>query len=501
MAKRGARPSRAAASRSARIARACAMNSSATSRSAAFHCVAHRLDAALGDQRLVARQKFLDLHRVIGQRLGRGVDRGQPAADHDDRQSHGQVGDAVGLGGAGQLQRHQEIGGLPHPGREAVLHRDHGRPAGAGAQRDMVEAEIEGAVDRQRAAEADAAIHRELRPPLEQQADDLQEILVPAHRDAVLGDAAEPGHRALVEPLDRGSRRRASARTARARRSAMTPRDFRRQRLDLQPVDRGDEMPVIDQMVRQGEPGRAETDDQHLVADCRLRQRPAQVERVPAGQQAVDLEAPGQRQHVLQRAGLDLRDVDRLLPLVDAGLHAVVADAVPGRGAERVVDRDDRQRADAVAARLDEVHLRDLLVERAAVRALPRTRFCVKLPSFSRMPDAAAVLPLVVAPDAVIRLVERAGEVGAGIGQRKPVARPPVVLGQAQHRDAVPHRLSRPARGDACRAGAARGTAGRACAGRARPASASPRRHIRSAARNGSVCAASSSSQRATASA
>ena len=128
-------------------------------------------------------------------------------------------------------------------------------------------------------------------------------------------------------------------------------------------------------MVRQVEPGGAETDDQHLVARFRLRQRPAQVERVPAGQEAVDLEAPRQRQHVLQRAGLDLRDIDRLLPLVDAGFHAVVADAVPGRGAERVVDRDDRQRADAVAARLDDVHLRDFLVERAAVQGDPEHAF------------------------------------------------------------------------------------------------------------------------------
>ena len=184
---------------------------------------AHRRLAALGDQRLVARQELLDLHRVIGERLGRGVDRGQAAADHDDRQPHRQVGDAVGLGRAGQLQRHQEIRGLAHAGREAVLHRDHGRPAGAGAQRDVVEAEREGAVDRHRAAEAHAAIHRELAAALEQQADDLQEILVPAHGDAVFGDAAEPGHDAVVEPLVEAARRRGSAGTARGSPSAATP--------------------------------------------------------------------------------------------------------------------------------------------------------------------------------------------------------------------------------------------------------------------------------------
>ena len=36
-------------------------------------------------------------------------------------------------------------------------------------------------------------------PPLQQQADDLQEVLVPADGDAVLGDAAEPRHHAVVE--------------------------------------------------------------------------------------------------------------------------------------------------------------------------------------------------------------------------------------------------------------------------------------------------------------
>ena len=40
-------------------------------------------------------------------------------------------------------------------------------------------------------------------------------------------------------------------------------------------------------------------------------------------------------------------------------------------------------------------------------------------------------------PDAVIGLVERARQVGARVGQRKPVAAPPFVFGQPQHRDAV----------------------------------------------------------------
>ena len=299
----------------------------------------------------------------------------------------------------------------------------------------MVETQGEGAVDRQRAAKPHAAIHRELRPALEQEPHGFEEILVPAHRDAVFGNAAEPGHDARVEPLvlrrDIADRREGAA--------AAVGHDaghLGRQRLDLQPVDRGDKMPVIHQMMRQRKAGRAKPDDEHLVARCRLGQRPLEVERVPPRQQAVDLEAPRQPQHVFQGAGLDLRDVDRLLPLVDAGLHAIVADAVPGRGADRVVDRDDRQGAEAVAARLDEVHLGDLLVERAAGEGHAKDAL-LEAAVFFVETAAAAVLPLVVAPDAVIRLVQRTGEIAAGIGQREAVARPPIALRAAQHCDAV----------------------------------------------------------------
>ena len=47
--------------------------------------------------------------------------------------------------------------------------------------------------------------------------------------------------------------------------------DLGRQRLDLEPVDGGDEMPVVQQMVRQSEAGRAEADNEHLAAGRRLR--------------------------------------------------------------------------------------------------------------------------------------------------------------------------------------------------------------------------------------
>ena len=134
-------------------------------------------------------------------------------------------------------------------------------------------------------------------------------------------------------------------------------RDVEAQRLDLQAVDGDDGVAVVHQMMRQGEAGRAEADDQHLAAAVGAGQRAADVQRVPAREQRIDLEPPGQRQHVLQDGGLRLRNVDRLLLLVDAGLHAVVADAVAGRRHHRVVDGDRREGAQHVAGGAQRVHL------------------------------------------------------------------------------------------------------------------------------------------------
>ena len=50
----------------------------------------------------------------------------------------------------------------------------------------------------------------------------------------------------------------------------------------------------------------------------------------------------------------------------------------------------------------------------------------------------ARILALLVAPDAVVRLVEAAGEIGAAIGQREAVAPAQVIVRQAPGVDAVP---------------------------------------------------------------
>ena len=148
------------------------------------------------------------------------------------------------------------------------------------------------------------------------------------------------------------------------------------ERLDLQAVDGDDGVAVVHQMMRQGEPGRAEADDQHLAPAVGAGQRTADVQRIPARQQGIDLEAPGQRQHILQDGGLGLRNVDRLLLLVDAGLHAVVADAMAGRRHHRIVDGDRREGAQHMAGGAQRVHFAEIFSSSGQpARVTPNTDF------------------------------------------------------------------------------------------------------------------------------
>jgi hypothetical protein len=52
-----------------------------------------------------------------------------------------------------------------------------------------------------RAPKAHTADKRELTASLEQQTNYFEEVLVPPHRDAVFGNAAEPRHDAFVQRL------------------------------------------------------------------------------------------------------------------------------------------------------------------------------------------------------------------------------------------------------------------------------------------------------------
>jgi hypothetical protein len=109
----------------------------------------------------------------------------------------------------------------------------------------------------------------------------------------------------------------------------------------------------------------------------------------------------------------------------------------PVAGGQRIVDANGRQRGERPTLRAELVELRDLLLERTACkrdaewalleRVLERrggSGFLLEQPARTR------ILSLLVTPDAVVRLIERAREVHAGIGQRKSVAAPDVTAGK-----------------------------------------------------------------------
>ena len=209
-----------------------------------------------------------------------------------------------------------------------------------------------------------------------------EEVLVPPHGDAVLRHAAESFEHAIVElaidlaPVaDRQGRRVIGA------------DHLRRQRLDLQTVDAHDPEAFVHEVVGERVAGRPEADHENVLAVVRQRMGPPHVQGIPSRQQSVDLDAPWHPQHVGQHAGFDLRDVDRLLLLVDARLHAVVADAMAGARAHGVVEHDERERADRIARLPQRVHLGDLFVERTAAQ-LDAERVDSNLPGLAPVPRA-----------------------------------------------------------------------------------------------------------------
>src|SRR5262249_2858719 len=67
----------------------------------------------------------------------------------------------------------------------------------------------------------------------------------------------------------------------------------------------------------------------------------------------------------------------------------------------------------------------------------PPVRARLELAALLFEPLRAGVLALVVAPDAVVGVIERAGEIGAGIGERETVARAAMCGRQLEHRHAI----------------------------------------------------------------
>ncbi len=132
-----------------------------------------------------------------------------------------------------------------------------------------------GLVERQRAAEADAAVDAEARPPRQGEVDERQEVLVPAHGDAVLGDAAEAFEHARVErPVDVAPVARSAAAAAR-----LSPASTGSGGSIFSPSMATTPKPSFSEVMRERVAGRAEADDQDVPAVVRQGMRPLAIER------------------------------------------------------------------------------------------------------------------------------------------------------------------------------------------------------------------------------
>ncbi len=315
---------------------------------------------AFSSQDVVALERLFHLLRVVRHQLRRGIDRGQAAADHDGWHAHLQVRQRLALERARELKRHQEIARFSNPADQVVLDVDDSRTSGAGGNRHVIEAVRPRVLDRQRAAKPDSAVHLDATTPRQRQMQQREEVLVPPHGDAVLRHAAETFEHAIVElaidlpPVADGQGRR-----------FIGTDNLRWQWLDLQTVDAHDPEAFVREVVGERIARRPEADDENILAVVWQRMWPAHVQGIPSRQQSVYLDAPRQPQDISQHPGFDLRDVDRLLLLVDARFHAVVADAMARARAHRVVEHDERERSDRITRLPHQMHLGYFFVKRA----------------------------------------------------------------------------------------------------------------------------------------
>ena len=177
--------------------------------------------------------------------------------------------------------------------------------------------------------------------------------------------------------------------------------------------------------MRHGKTRRAHARDQHFLAVVRLGQILARAQWIPARQQIVNFHAPGQTQHIGQQARLDLRDIHRLLLLIDAGLHAIVANAVAGGRYHRVIHHRHRQRGDAVAVALQSVHLGNFFFQRAAGECHTQRinlKAQLRLALFFGEALGTKIAIVIMAIDAVMHLALHRARGHACIGQLKAVA-------------------------------------------------------------------------------
>ena len=299
----------------------------------------------------------------------------------------------------------------------------------------MIEAHVQCAFSGDRTAETHPAKQGKLRTPLQQQANDLQKIFIPAHGNAIFGHPAETSHHSIIQWLTQGAgiiywrKRHTFTRT-------IHTRQFSWQRFDFQAINTNHHMPIIHQMMRQRITRRPHTHHQHTLARVSERVRATNVERIPAREQAVNFKAPGQRQHVFQGARFRLRNIHRLLFLIDARLHAVIANTVTRGGDHGIVHDNNRQRTQRKSAGLDLVKLRNFFFQRATSQSnaecafLERRRHRAVRLFFLAQTMRTRVSTLLVTPNAIVCFAQGTGQIRAFVGQRKTFARAQMAISE-----------------------------------------------------------------------
>ena len=136
-----------------------------------------------------------------------------------------------------------------------------------------------------------------------------------------------------------------------------------RQRFQFQAVDGGHRKAFIKQIMAHRVTRRPQTSHQHIFAVVGQHGRTFDVQRIPAGQQAVYFKTVGHEQYIGQHIGFNLRNIDRIGFLIDAAFHALVADAMPGARTHGIVDNNNRQSANVVAIAFDPMHFRNFFIQ------------------------------------------------------------------------------------------------------------------------------------------
>ena len=367
----------------------------------------------------MALQQLLDLQHVIGLDFGCGIDGAESAANDQRRQPNLQIGQTVFFRGAGELKRHQKIAGLADAMRQVVFDLDHRRLAGTRSQGNVLEAQRPGIVYGHGAAETNATVNTKIAIACQRQVNQFEKVLVPAHRDAVLGHTTEAGHDAFIQGFIQiayvfdGQGNPASR---------SDPCCIKR--LDFQTVDSHHTEPRLQQVVRQIEPCRPRADAENSCAVVRQRIGAASIERVPAGEEIIYFEAPRPVQDIGQDPRLDLRNIDRILLLVNAALHAVVADAVAGGRHQGIVDHDHRQRTQRIGVQLQRMRFRYALFQRATGEFHAQRIGAKPAILLVRKSLGAEVTFMVMAVNAVMHLVHRFAQIEARVSQPEAVAPP-----------------------------------------------------------------------------